>query len=479
MIRVTRTAIVPTPRRAHMCRIAVWAFRELPAEQTVGIVSTGGKTQPIEVTLLDEIDAVFAELVEVGWSAAPQAWVNRLTRLELRCREAALIWPAEVVAQLIEERNRYAEQNALFDIDAIPRLIGELLARRDAIANDTGAFPQLLIRGTNRDSGGTLGKCRLVGLGCGVHLSGHAAELISYLLDTDTGIVGVISKRFPNPTDSAVSVKTFAELARNTAVKSIPFMELGRGQLLCEGGRRSASFRITLGRAPASVQAQTFQWDDLPAPIAVSDYAELSRRIASLPPSALRPRRASEEFHVLTVNAVSQAGFDVVSQRVVAELQDGNQQTIHLNFPFTGRGESGVERLLSVLQDDNAKLLFVAGTVRRGSQGLTIEPTACVFQTDKARICIQPWIDAHDNTIQSTTLPRLDGRMEHHPVMEFLHTLQELLQEMLLLGLSRVEPSSVRQWQTLHQHAESIGMARFSEPIARVANGLAERTLTI
>ena len=455
--------------------IAVWAFRELNANETVGIVSTGGKTPPVESALLDEIDAVFAELVELGLSAVPKAWVNRLTRLESRCRDAALIWPAEVVAQIIEERCRYAEQNALFDIEAIPTLIGELLARRDAIANDTGEFPQLLIRGTNRDSGATLGKCRLVGLGCGVHLSAHAAELTAYLLDTDTGTVGVISKRFANPTDTALSPKAFADLGRASAVKSIPFAELGRGQLLYEGGRRSANFRITLGRAPASNQAQTFQWNELPPPVAVNEYAELSRRIASLPPSALRPRRAAEDFHVLTVNAVSQAGFDVIGQRIVAELRDGNEQSILLDFPFTGRGESGVERLLCFLLNENATLKYVAGTVRRSRGGLTIQPKACMFQTKKGPVCVQPWIDPHDQATKTTSLPHAN-EAERHPLADVLYSLQERLQELLLLGLSRSDPTSVRHWQSLLQQAESVGLTRFSDPIGRVANGLEERS---
>jgi hypothetical protein len=416
------------------------------------------------------------EFVERGLSGAASAWADRLARLEARCRTAGLVWPAEVVAELIEQHHRYAGHDALFAPDRVPELAGELLARRDAIAADTGALPQQLIRGTGNDSSGSLGKCRLVGLGCGAAVGRREVELIAYLQDAATGAVAVVSREFADPApDAKQEPRSFADLARSPAVKASSFADLGRGQLLTDGGRRTAGFRLLIGRSHASVQPQALAWESLRPPALVEDYAELAARLAGLPPSALRPRRAAEDFHVLPVAATEAAGFDVPAQLIVATLRDAQGEAAYLAHPFTTRGRSGAEALLAKLQDAEATLKYVSGVVRRTPRGLVVHPVGCVFETKAGRAMVQPWVE--DSAASATAANEVTAApATPHPVADVGRQLLAALEDVFTLGLQRSDDRTARQWRELHRLAESVGLAQIGAKAGQLADALEQKT---
>jgi len=482
---VVRFLVPDDPRYAHCdcadpapCQhvpLAVWAFRQLAPDVPAGIVSTGGKAAPVAPAILDEIEAVLSEFAEVGLSGATKAWADRLTRLEGRCRKAGLVWPAEVVADLVEQYQRYSTHDSLFAPDRVPELVGELLARRDAITHDTGQFPQPLIRGTGNDSTGSLGKCRLIGLGCGVIVGRRGVELVAYLQDADTGAVAVLSKEYADPVPGAAAEpRSFAALGQNTAVKSMTFADLGRGQLLTEGGRRTAGLRLQIGRSHATVQPQSFVWESLKAPTLVEDFAEVSARLAGLPPSALRPRRAAEDFYVLPVAKVDSVGFDVPSQTTVATLHDARGEAVLLSHPFTSRGQSGTEVLLAKLHDAESVLKFVAGSVRQTAHGLSIHPTCCVFETNGTRTALQPWVDEFAASIP---LPNEVGATPTAlpPLADAARLLHAALEDVFALGLRRADPMTAKRWQEVQRVAESVGLTRIGAKAATVAVALEQK----
>ena len=155
---------------------------------------------------------------------------DRLARLEAACRDAALIWPAEVVLELIHEYERYAEHDARFAPDQFAELAGELLIRCDAIRNNTGAVPQLLIRGTAADHWIDLGSARFIGVGCGVRPARRQAIVSAYLQDANSGSMVAVSREFPDPApDAAEEPKPFWQLARTPVVKGDSSRNSGRG----------------------------------------------------------------------------------------------------------------------------------------------------------------------------------------------------------------------------------------------------------
>jgi hypothetical protein len=456
--------------------LAVWAFRLLEPGQTAGILATGAKTPPAPADLLDDLDAAVVALTEYGVSGSPRAWLGRLTRLEERCRAADLVWPAEILAELLQQHERYAAHDARFAPDRVADLVGELLIRCDAIRSDTAALPQLLIRGASADRATTLGAARFIGLGCGVRPGRRSVELSAYLQDSDSGSVVAVTRDFADAED-AEHTRPFADLAQIPAAKRASFAALGAGQLLIRGGKRTAGFHLLPGRAEASVQPQAFAWEALRPPALVEDFAELEARLSALPPASLRPRRVAEDFHVCPVAAIEAPHFDAATQTVRAVLRDAGGRRLHLGHPFTSRGESGAEALLARLTAEPQGVRFVSGAVRRATAGLVIHPVCVVWQEGPRRTAVQPWIDR---------APAAGAAEAHHvaaaeadPLREHLQRLQEEMGELFVLGLQRADGRVARRWQELQRQGEAAGLARLAGRVAVLADALDRKGHTL
>ena len=148
------------------------------------------------------------EYIEQGVSGVPAAWKDRLVRLEKECQDADLIWPAEIISELIEQQEKYSSHDARFAPEEIVELTGELMARCEAIRHDTGALPQLLIRGTSADRGTSLNTASFVGLGCGVQVRRRRVTLTAYLQDRDSGTVMAMSREVADPEPNSGQVLT-------------------------------------------------------------------------------------------------------------------------------------------------------------------------------------------------------------------------------------------------------------------------------
>ncbi|HZT83326.1 MAG TPA: hypothetical protein VFA26_24055, partial [Gemmataceae bacterium] len=458
--------------------LAVWAFRRLDADRSAGILSTASRSPPVPVTLLDDLEGAALAFTEYGVSGAPQAWADRLTRLENACREADIVWPAEILAELHQQQERYAGHDARFAPDRVAELVGELLIRCGAIRHDTGALPQLLIRGASSDRAMMLGAARFVGLGCGARPDRHSAELTAYLQDSDSGSVVAVSRDFTDPGDPAQEPKPFADLAQTSAVKRTSFAALGAGQLLIRGGKRTPSFHLLPARAEVSVQPQVFAWESLRPPVSVEDFAELDARLSALPPASLRPRRVAEDFHVLPVAGVEAAGFDQATQTVQAVLADAAGRRARLLHAYTSRGQGGAEALLARLTAAPQGLRFVSGPVRRTATGLVIHPVGLVWQDGAARTMLQPWIDRKPASSMVGEVPHA-GAGASDPLGEYLRRLQEEIGELLVLGLQRADAALARRWQELRRQGEAVGLARLAGRVAVLAEALARKSHTL
>jgi hypothetical protein len=157
--------------------LAVWAFRRLEASAPARMIATEAQLLPIPADILDEAEAALLAWTEVGLAGASAVWKDRLTQLEKRCRTAGLVWPAEILAELRQQFERYLSHDALFQPLRVPELIGEFLIRADAIRRPTGAVPQLFIRGAASDEPLEIGSARYIGLGCDAALRKRSVEL--------------------------------------------------------------------------------------------------------------------------------------------------------------------------------------------------------------------------------------------------------------------------------------------------------------
>jgi hypothetical protein len=466
-----------TPPCVHV-PLAVWAFRRLPADKSAAILSTQRQALPVPADVLDQIDDVLLDGVESGLSGAGTAWRDRLARLEAACRDAGLIWPAEVVAEVVHQFERYAEHDARFSPDHLAELFGELLIRADVIRRDTGAVPQLLVRGTAADHWTDLASARFVGVGCGVRPGRRVAEVVAYLQDANSGSMVAVGREFLDPPpDVKEEPKPFWQLARTPAVKGASFAQLGAGQLLTSGGRRATDHHLVLGRAKATVNPQNFSWESLRLPVLADGFAEVRARLGVLPPASLRPRRVAEDFHVVAVAKVEAVAFRPDTQSVEAVVADAKGDRAVLRHPFTSRGSGGAERLLARLTQAPAGLRFVAGPMRLAGDGLLVEPVALVWD-GPTRTILQPWIDRIEEGQVHAELPRAESTAAD-PIEDWNRELLTAVGSLLVIGLRRADAGVLRSWQELERRAGQLGLARLGHTAGRVAAGLVEKAGTL
>lgn len=451
--------------------LAVWAFRRLPAGAVAGLISTQEKALPVPVDLLNSMDEVLEDGLEFGVSGSGTAWRDRLARLEKDCRTAGLIWPAEVIVDLIHGFERYAERDAGFDPDGFAELLGELLIRADAIRRDTGAVPQLLIRGSASDRWTDLAGSRFIGLGCGVRPGRRQATLTAYLQDANSGSMVAVARTFPDPpAESKDRPKDFWQLAQTPMVRGATFAQVGAGQLLTQGGKRATNHELVLGRAKATVNPQNFSWESLRAPVLAESFAEVRERLRILPPGALRPRRVAEDFFVCAVAGVERAAFVPSTQAVQAVLQDSRGDRAVLRHRYSSRGGEGAERLIAGL---SSRVRFVAGPMRLASDGLCVEPVAVVLDGEP-RSVIQPWIDRRGEAGTGTELANEDAPPPD-AIEEFQREWLACLADTLVVGLRRSDARVLKGWQDLERRADELGLARLASLIRPVSLGLAEK----
>ena len=245
---------------------------------------------------------------------------------------------------------------------------------------------------SDRDS--DLGAARFIGLGAAVREARRSSLLTVFLQNCDNGHVVTATREFAEDPDAGTARKPFHQLARAPAAKGASLAGLAAGQLVTQGGRRTASGRLVIGRARAVVNPQNYAWEQLKAPALVEDFAELGARLTLLPAASFRPRREAADFHVCPLDGVDAAAFDPATNCIVAVLRDRSGQQAQLSHAWTVRGETGAEALLAALSSD-AKPLFVAGHVRAAGAMLLIRPTAVVFAgAGAARFAVMPWLDA-------------------------------------------------------------------------------------
>jgi hypothetical protein len=475
---------------AAPCRhvpLAVWAFRALAQESSVGLVSTQTTAPAVPIALLDAVDEHLREWLEQGTAGSPRSWTDRLAKLQARCLADDLVWPAEIIDDLSRQFERYLGHDALFDANRVADLMGELLIRCDAIRSNTFAVPQMLIRGSSADRPAEIGSARYVGLGCGATVGRKSVTLEAYLQDVDTGTVVVLERDFANPAaDSAEGPRPVWKLAQTTALKGASFAILGAGQLVLQGGKRTPGNQLVVGRGRAVVNPQAFTWEQVRAPVFAEDFEELRARLSLLPPASLRPRRVAEDFHVVPIAGVAAAGFDPASQMVRAILRDARGGVAALEHPFDSRAEEGTNALLEQLTLQPANLRYVAAHARLGPIGLVLAPVALVFQdgASNRRQAIQPWVDrparagTPSSDVRPTSSKSAPATRVVDPAEEYPRQLLSSLGELVLLGVGRADAHSAGHWRELARFGEAVGFHRLTRPVSALANALEQKQHT-
>ena len=284
--------------------LAVRAFRLLEAGASSGIVSEGPLDLPVPQGMLAAAENCVRDLLAEGLASLTTAWRDRVRRVSAECTAASLTWPAQILEELADDFDRYTARDAAFSPGHSVERAGELLLRLDAILAGCAPVPQAFIRGMRSDRDSELGAARFIGLGAAVREARRSSLLTVFLQNCDNGHMLTLTRDFADDPDAASPRKPFHQLARAPAVKGAALAGLAAGQLMTQGGRRTASGRLVIGRARAVVNPQNYAWEQLKAPALVDDFAELGARLRLLPPASFRPRRAAADFHVCPLDGV-------------------------------------------------------------------------------------------------------------------------------------------------------------------------------
>lgn len=471
-LRYTRCDCAKASPCEHVL-LAVWAFRLLEAEKRAGIVTAGAATSAVPGELLDALEETATELACQGMSGASKGWTDRLARLATRCEQSELVWPGTLVRELHAQQEAYVNQDARFDPVQVVDVVGELLVRVDAIRR--GTVPRLLVQGTREDRETKLGFSEFTGLGCGVRVERKRVVLSAYLHDGKSSGVLALTKAIA---DGAEETRSFAALGGHVALKGASFAQVGVGIVQVQSGRRTTGHELLPGRSSASVMVQErWNWEEIGPPVYVAAFAELEDRLSSLPPSALRPRRLVEDFHVLRVQEVRGAQFDSASHSVQALVADGCGREALLVHPYVTRGAAGAETLIARLQSKD-ELRFASGVVRREARGLVMQPVCLVWEQGGKRVALQPWVEGGGVSAKEVAAGEM-GEGTGDAVGELLRQVQETLGEVCLLGLARADEPLAKRVRELVRQGEGVGFVRLAGHVAALAEVVEQKAHTL
>ncbi len=466
--------------------LAVWAFRQLPADQTAGLLSLQLKPMPVPDTVLNSLQLLIDEICCDGISNLSPSWGQRLLRVEDRLRMDGLVWPAELAADLYQQLELYQQHDARFDPDYSVHLLGELIARMRAIARATDAVPQLLIRGSLSDRITEIDGGRFLGVGFGVHFGRIHLTAAAYLHESNTGTVVAVERTFADPTaDTAESPKSIDDLATTPLVRGVSIGGLGLSQLLTRSGKRTPGNRLILPRTASSltINPQTFQFEQLKPPFAVESFSQLQARLKYLPPSWLRPRRRTDNLYGIAVTTVDDVCFDTARQQLSATLRDCNGDNATLIHPFHDRAANGFRHLLETLEQKGDQVRFVCGHVRATTQGLAMYPVLLVTEDGSRRTGFSPWIEQRGSTNPAGSATISDGKRDSlsgtltlsSPVDEFMTELHQTLADLLLIGLSQYPADRCQFLRDKTRRCQQLGFTQIAATLSEFADIMASR----
>lgn len=456
--------------------LAVWSFRQLPAEKLAGLVSLVTQEWPVPREVLRELDQLLLELMRGGVSGLASSFVAKMQRMEQSLRSAALVWPAELLVDVIAQCEMYANHDAQFNPQELLHLVGELVARVRYIQGGNQRVPQLLVRGSKSDRAIDVSRGRLIGIGLGVNVGKRHVTLSSYVQDASSGYVSAVERAFANPDPKSTDEpRAIVQLASTPIYRGVSLGSIATSQLLVTSGKRRPSGVLTLPRTAGNVSCnpQNFQWEQLKPPLAADSFAQVRARLELLPPSYLRPRSATENLYVVAIEKATDAVFDVARQRLSAQLVDRQGEVAVLVHPFHSRGREGFDELLGELQKHGEQAKFVAGYVRQVGRMLEVRPVCVVLEDGAVRRGVQPWVGRAEGSAFAAEHTATEQGGARSAVEQFLDELRDSTSELLLSGAMR---SGCERFGELAKMGQQLGFVRLVEPIEALEKSLARRS---
>ncbi|MFO0728846.1 MAG: SWIM zinc finger family protein [Myxococcota bacterium] len=429
----TSTVLFPTPQLSmarcdcaakgaceHLV-LAAWALRV--AKDAAPVELPGRKTTlEIDRGLLGELLGLVDAILERGAAYLGSSFAERFSRLEVRVKDAGLVWIHGVLEELWRLVEGYSARSARYDEARLLALLTELGARVRA-ARAQGELPLSFSVGLGEASETLLERVRLVSLGARVDGDGRTRSAEVYLADPAAGTVNVILQRWTYAEDQPL--EDGPALAARTLAPRLDLGTLARGSLVSAAAKRRANLEVVLGTRPG--QTTLLPGADLSAlgrPLVHRSFAELRAQLVARPPAFLRPRRLADAMVVLEFAALESLHFDAAAQRAEARVRGADDEEARITVEHRPLSPYGIDAFLLALEDgartisgharlDGGQVCLDAVAVQ-GKSGLLVLDLAS--KPNRAPTTVEPgtWRDASDPLTPSL-------RAAGHLLAEFAH----------------------------------------------------------
>ncbi|EMJ90522.1 hypothetical protein LEP1GSC198_1087 [Leptospira kirschneri str. JB] len=440
--------------------VAVWSFRLTHLEKE--FVSTNIQEIKISSDITDRANIILKEIVQYGFQGASEYLKERLSQLERSCLEEGLLWPAEVLSELQEEYSKYLLHDSLFDPDQVVYLLGEWIIRMDALKENKGAVPSLIIRGDTKAYSSELIVRSLIGLGSGIKVFKKGFVVLSYFADPKSDKILLYECSFEKQMD-----EPFHSIGNFPVLKGIPIYDFGKSSILSSSIKKNASGKLQFSNK-VTLNPQTFSFESLSRNIFSDNFNETMKTLLEKPPRPLGPRWAAGNFFVFKVERFTQPHFDNILQQMNIELEDQNGNIAYAQLPYYSRASDGIENLQHALVDSH--LRYVCGIANVTSGRLYIKPVSFVIEQGGNRTMLQPYLDPKSHSDKSNFQTQNQVRSETDSLKNYITELRTTISEVCLIGLKQF--GKINHWKKLVQQSENLGLKRISTLLESVITSI-------
>lgn len=337
------------------------------------------------------------------------------------------------------------------------------MARRDGVS-EVPPMPWRTVVGAGIAGEAKLDHLRLVSLGMRCWQDFQQYGLRIWFSDPDTGSILHLSRSWSRSEQEKAPAATRRLFTFQAAA-------LAGGQIVSQAARRSAEGELLLGtrnRLSSVVPLSPDAWQMLGAPLRQPGIVALREYLCQRPPACIRPLNQVDNLFILPVAECLSLGWDSSRQTLDAQVisGEGEDNVLTLSLPASTSAPFAVERMASLLQQQDDPVCLVSGFVSFVEGQLTLEPQVMMTQT-------RAWaLDAE--TAPVAPLPSASVLPVPSTAHQVLMRCQALLIQLRHNGWRYQQQSAISQADLLANELTVIGFYRLAHVLKQLRNSEGE-----
>ncbi|EQV91307.1 hypothetical protein G893_02648 [Escherichia coli KOEGE 71 (186a)] len=337
------------------------------------------------------------------------------------------------------------------------------MVRRDGVS-EVPPMPWRTVVGAGIAGEAKLDHLRLVSLGMRCWQDFQQYGLRIWFSDPDTGSILHLSRSWLRSEQEKAPAATRRLFTFQAAA-------LAGGQIVSQAARRSAEGELLLGtrnRLSSVVPLSPDAWQMLGAPLRQPGIVALREYLCQRPPACIRPLNQVDNLFILPVAECLSLGWDSSRQTLDAQVisGEGEDNVLTLSLPASTSAPFAVERMASLLQQQDDPVCLVSGFVSFVEGQLTLEPRVMMTQT-------RAWaLDAE--TAPVAPLPSANVLPVPSTAHQLLMRCQALLIQLLHNGWRYQQQSAISQADLLANELTVVGFYRLAHVLKQLRNAEGE-----